>query len=151
MKIFQILKTDKTTQTIRAKFPVFVVTFQYGSEVCDVFEIKRIMSCIIQWEKHEINKPICQCFNCQSFGRSSNFCGKLSRRVKCNRLHTTQGCKKPTDKPAKYVSGGRTHTDSFTECPLTYTTNLLTRGIWKVKNVLPLKKYLLIIGKKKNM
>jgi len=119
VKIVQIIKRDKTTSTqiIRIKFPVRVVTFQYGTEFSDVFKIKRIMSCIIiQWEKHKINEPTRQCYNCQSFGRSSNFCGQLSRCVKCNQLSTTQECKKPTDNPANYVNCGRNHTDNFTKC-----------------------------------
>jgi hypothetical protein len=74
------------------------------------------MSCIIQREKHKINKPKRQCFNCQSSGRSSDFSGQLSRCVKCNQLRTTQECKKPTDNPANYVNCGRNHTDNFTEC-----------------------------------
>jgi hypothetical protein len=58
VKIVQIMETDKTTQIIIAKFPVFVVTFQHGTEVCDVFKIKRSMSYIIQLEKYKIKTPL---------------------------------------------------------------------------------------------
>ena len=36
-----------------------------------------------------------QCFNCQFFGHSSNYCGKPPRCVKCDQPHATKDCTKP--------------------------------------------------------
>jgi hypothetical protein len=47
VKISQIMKTDKTTQTLITKYPVFVVTFNPGTDVCEVLQIKKVCHCII--------------------------------------------------------------------------------------------------------
>ena len=47
-KIVRSMETDTITQTVIAEFTVSSLTFQHGTEVCDVFRIKRSMSCIIQ-------------------------------------------------------------------------------------------------------
>jgi hypothetical protein len=41
VKISQIRKTDKTTQTLVTKYPVFGVTFQPSADVCKVLQIKK--------------------------------------------------------------------------------------------------------------
>ena len=43
-------KTDKITQTLIAKCAVFVVTFQPGTDVRGVLQIKKVCHSIIQWE-----------------------------------------------------------------------------------------------------
>ena len=60
VKISQITKTDKATQTVITKYPMFVVTFQPGTDVCEVLVIKKVYHCIIQWEKYNSTKPVRQ-------------------------------------------------------------------------------------------
>jgi len=47
----KITKTDKATQTLITKYPVFVATFQPGTDVREVLQIEKGCRCIIQWEK----------------------------------------------------------------------------------------------------
>lgn len=48
VKISQITKTDKTTQTLITKYPVFVVTFQRSTNVREAKQIKKLCPCIIR-------------------------------------------------------------------------------------------------------
>jgi len=63
------------------KYPVSVVTFQPGTDTCEVLQIKTVCHSIIWWEKYKNIKPVCQCLNCQSFGHTFNFCGKPPKCV----------------------------------------------------------------------
>ena len=47
VKISQITKTDKITQTLLTKFPVLDVTFQPSTDVHEVLQIKKVCHCII--------------------------------------------------------------------------------------------------------
>jgi len=40
VKISQVTKTDKATQTLITEYPVFVVTFQSGTDIREVLQIK---------------------------------------------------------------------------------------------------------------
>ena len=95
VKISHIMRTDKATQTLITKYPVFVITFQTGTDVCEILQIKKVCHYITQWEKYKNNKPVCQFFNCQSFNLSSNFCGKSPKCVKCDQPHATRECNQP--------------------------------------------------------
>jgi len=117
VKISQIMKTDKTTQTLITKYPVLVVTFQPSNDVREALQIKKVCHCIIQWEKYKNTKPVGQCFNYQSFGHSSNFCGKPPKCVKRDQPHAMWECKKPIRMPPKCINCGGTHLANFTDCP----------------------------------
>ena len=117
VKISHIMKTDKATQTLITKYPVFVVTFQTSSDVCETLQIRKVCHYIIWWENYKNNKPVCQLFNCQSFDHSSNFCGKSPKCVKCDQPHPTQECKQPIGTPPKCVDCGGTHPANFTDRP----------------------------------
>jgi hypothetical protein len=117
VKISQITKTDKITQTMITKYPVFIVNFQPSSDVSEVLQIRKLCHCIIRWEKYKNIKPVHQCFNCQSFGHSSIFCGKPPKCVMCEQTHAKQECKKPIDLPPKCVNCGGAHPANFTDCP----------------------------------
>ena len=47
VKISHIMKTDKATQTLITKYPVFVVTFQTSSDVCETLQIRKVCHYII--------------------------------------------------------------------------------------------------------
>jgi len=58
-----------------------------------------------------------QCFNCQSFGHSSNFCGKPPKCVKCDLSHASKDCTKPASTPPKCTNCGGDHPANFSGCP----------------------------------
>jgi len=52
VKISQITKTDKVTQTLITKYPVFVVSFQPGTDINEVLQFKKVCHNIMRKEKH---------------------------------------------------------------------------------------------------
>jgi hypothetical protein len=91
-KIRQIVRTDKSTAQVQHKYLVFIVTFQTGTDLREVYKITNVCHCIVQWDKYKNPRPIQQCFKCQQFGHSSAYCGRPTRCVKCDKSHSTQDC-----------------------------------------------------------
>jgi hypothetical protein len=116
-RIFQLTKTDKEIREVVTKFPIFVLTFSPGTDIRLVLQIHKLCHCIVTWEKFQNSRPVRQCFNCQSFSHSSNYCGKPVKCVKCNQPHATNDCTKPTGAPPKCVNCGGEHPTKFSGCP----------------------------------
>jgi hypothetical protein len=47
VRIYQITKMDKSTRTITTRFPIFVITFQPGTDMRKVLQLRKICHCII--------------------------------------------------------------------------------------------------------
>jgi hypothetical protein len=60
---------------------------------------------------------VCQCFNCQSFGHSSNYCVKPAKCVKCDQPQAKKDCPKPTSALPKCVNCSGEHPANFSGCP----------------------------------
>ena len=108
---------DKLTRSVIKKYPIFVVTFKPGTDMLKVFRLRKLCHCIIRWEKFQNSRPIRQCFNCQSFGHSSNFCGRSPKCVKCDQQHASKDCTKPVGSLPKWVNCGGEHPANYTGCP----------------------------------
>jgi hypothetical protein len=81
-----------------------------------VLQIHKLCHCIVKWEKFKNSRPVQQCFNCQSFGHSSNFCSKPSKCVKCDQLHASKDCTKRVGTP-RNVSTASANSSNFSGCP----------------------------------
>jgi hypothetical protein len=57
-----------------------------------------------------------QCFNCQDYGHTQNYCHHPSRCVKCGEAHESDSCTKDHFSPAKCVHCSENHTASFKGC-----------------------------------
>lgn len=112
VKVSHIMKTDKATQTLITKYPVFVVTLQTGTDISEIQQIKKLCH-IIQWEKYKNSKSVCQCFNCQSFDHSSHFCGKppqvchmqsttWNARMQTKHWHASKMCQLQQSPPSQF-------------------------------------------------
>ena len=58
-----------------------------------------------------------QCFNCQSFGHSSNFCGKPPKCAKCDLSHASKDYTNPASTLQKCTNCGGDHPANFSGCP----------------------------------
>ena len=117
-KIQQISKIDKITRETITKYPTFVITFLPGTDKAKVLQVTRLCHCIVKWEKYKNTRPIQQCYNCQAFGHSSQYCGKQAKCVKCDQPHPTKNCTKSTDTAPKCTNCKGPHPANFTGCPI---------------------------------
>jgi hypothetical protein len=130
VRVTQLIKMDKTTNTVTTRYPIFVVTFQPGTDMREVLLLKKLCHCIGKWEKYKNSRPIRQCFDCQSFGHSSSFCGRPPRCVKCDQQHATKDCLKSAGSPPPrnvHTNCGGEYPENFTGCPQYIQLNYIQR------------------------
>jgi hypothetical protein len=99
---------------VTTKYPISMVTFQPKTDMRKVLQLHKLCHCIVEWEKYKNSRPIRQCFNCQSFGHSSTYCGRPPKCVKCDQLHASKDCTKPAGSPPKCINCGGKHPANFT-------------------------------------
>jgi hypothetical protein len=51
VRITQITKMDISTQTVITKYPIFVITFQPGTDMRKVLQLHKLCHCIIRYQK----------------------------------------------------------------------------------------------------
>jgi len=100
---------DKSTQWVIPKYPISMISFQPGTDMRQVLQLHKLCHCIIRWEKFKNSRPVRQCFNCQSFGHSSNFSSRPPKCVKRDQHHASKNCTKPASSPPKCVNCGDNH------------------------------------------
>lgn len=108
---------EKSTAQVLHKYPVYIVTFQTGTDLREVYKTTKVCHCIVQWKKYKSTRPIQQCYNCQQFGHSSAYCGRPAKCVKYDKSHATQDCQKPPSDPPKCVNCGGEHPANYSGCP----------------------------------
>lgn len=113
IKVTQI--TKKEDNKIIHAYPLFMVTFQKGTDYRTVFQHKKICYCLVQWEKIK-RSGVTQCYGCQSFGHIAQNCTRTVRCVICSEEHSTKNCPN-REKPPKCTNCGGTHAASFSQCP----------------------------------
>ena len=107
-----LLKTKKETA------PMYMVTFEKGTDLNEVRKIKTIYYVGIFWEKFRNRKGFTQCHNCQEFWHGSNECHRPPRCVKCNLEHKTSECQKQKGEMAYCVNcKDFGHRANSTVCP----------------------------------
>jgi len=124
VRVTQLKKIDKPTNTVLHRYPIFVVTFQPGTDTLKVLQLRKLCHCIVKWEKYRNSRPIRQCYNCQSFGHSSTFCGRPPKCVKCDQQHATKDCPKPTGSPQNAPTAGENTQLTSPVAPIYSTTQL---------------------------
>lgn len=112
-KVAQI--TKKENKTIIHAYPLFMVTFEKGTDFKTVIEHRKICYCLIQWEKIK-RSGTTQCYRCQSFGHIAQNCTKTPRCVICGQAHLTTTCENKGKTP-KCANCGGEHTASYSQCP----------------------------------
>ena len=58
VKVTQLTKTDTLTGTIINNYPIFVITFQPGTEIRKVLQLRKLCLSLIRWEKFHIHGPL---------------------------------------------------------------------------------------------
>jgi hypothetical protein len=52
LNIRQLVRMDKSTDTILVKYPVFIITFQSETAVTDIYKATTICHCKVRWERY---------------------------------------------------------------------------------------------------
>lgn len=98
--------------------PIIAVELSKDDKAKDIFNLTRLLYCVITVEPRRKNSDTPQCTNCQRIGHTKNYCHLPPRCVKCTKNHHYSQCtiKKDINKPACVNCGGE-HTANYRGCP----------------------------------
>ncbi|KAJ2948226.1 hypothetical protein O0L34_g10036 [Tuta absoluta] len=97
--------------------PMFIVELKTDPNNKTVYNVQRLLHCVISFEAFHQKRVIPQCGKCQSYGHTKKFCYKEPRCVKCAGAHLTQDCerKEKSDK-VLCVLGEGNHPANYKGC-----------------------------------
>uniref|UniRef100_A0A2S2NS45 Nucleic-acid-binding protein n=1 Tax=Schizaphis graminum TaxID=13262 RepID=A0A2S2NS45_SCHGA len=98
--------------------PIFFVDLDHNVNNNQIYNIKSLLNTKIVIEKpNKTTRGPPQCFNCQNFGHTVNYCRHPPRCVKCSEAHSSGSCTKDRSSPARCVHCSGDHTANFRGCP----------------------------------
>lgn len=71
---------------------------------------------IVTVEARRASRHVPQCYRCQRYGHTKNYCAMPPRCVKCKGNHLTNECSKPTSDPPQCVNCNDNHPANFRGC-----------------------------------
>ncbi|KAJ2937194.1 hypothetical protein O0L34_g18953 [Tuta absoluta] len=74
--------------------PMFIVELKTDPNNKTIYNVQRLLHCVISFEAFHQKRVIPQCGKCQSYGHTKKFCYKEPRCVKCAGAHLTQDCER---------------------------------------------------------
>jgi len=116
------VRSVMNARSIRTKepLPLFFVELNPSTKNKNIFNLTRLLRCVIKVEEPHRRTEIPQCTRCQSYGHTRGYCNYPPKCVKCAGDHKTDDCSKTRDQPAKCVLCGGAHPANYKGC-LTYT------------------------------
>lgn len=123
---------------------MFFVDLEPSNNNKNVYSLRHIDNGIITVEPVKKFNEMVQCYRCQEFGHTQNYCRKSFRCVKCSLSHPTSSCTKEKDTPPKCVHCQEVHTANYKGCAVYQklisrsrfaTTNKVTTSSQINKNV----------------
>lgn len=119
--------TKKEGDKIIHVYPLYVVSFEKGTEMKNIVSHKKVCYCIVQWERAKRSEHT-QCYRCQAFGHIAQNCTRTPRCVICGVDHYSKECTNK-DKPPCCANCGQDHAASFKMCPRRLNLNSNKRPI----------------------
>lgn len=111
IRVKQMIKKDNNI-----KLPLFVITFAVGTLKSQVFSIKYVCNCVIQWEAYRSNNPVVQCYKCQGFNHLAKNCYKKPKCFKCSLQHNTSECPVTSSDNYKCANCEKSHAANNKSC-----------------------------------
>lgn len=81
-----------------------------------IFKIEKLCHAIVRIEPRKNNQNIPQCFRCQRYGHTKNYCNMEFRCVKCSGNHHYKDCTKANDTPPTCVNCNESHPANYRGC-----------------------------------
>lgn len=96
----------------------YLVSFSADTNLRNVLQINNIGHLRIKWEQFVKKFNYVQCYRCQSYGHTQNYCGAKPNCVKCAGPHNTKECNivERNNNP-KCSNCGGSHTANYSQCP----------------------------------
>ncbi|KAI5706794.1 hypothetical protein M8J75_011374 [Diaphorina citri] len=118
-KVFKIMRIRN-----KDKSPIPVVSiylYKNHDKNKDIFDLTRLFNCVVAVEPKRKIYDIPQCYNCQRYGHTKNYCKLKIRCMKCAGNHPSKDCNQ-SNEVVKCINCGESHQSNFKGCE--HYTNL---------------------------
>ena len=109
---------EKDKESEGTENPIYLGTFQSGTNINDIRKVQHIYRARVRWEKFYHKTGVTQCHRCQEFVHGSSACYQPAKCVKCQEKHFTEQCNKPTGTKPYCVNCGNDHRANSRVCPV---------------------------------
>lgn len=110
------MKNKKTNKPL----PIHFVNLELKNNNKNIYDVKYLHNVRINFEpvKNRVKREdrIVQCFRCQKFGHTKNYCYHPPRCVKCGQDHLTADCQKGNETPASCALCLEDHPANYKGC-----------------------------------
>lgn len=96
--------------------PLFFVDQEPNDNNKEIYNLKRLLSTVIEVEPPRKKKEIPQCFRCQKYGHTKSYCTNPFYCVKCAENHPSNTCDKSRDIPPKCTLCDGSHPANYKGC-----------------------------------
>lgn len=111
-----IIKVNRLLNKNRTNSLVVAVELVNNDEAKNIFKIEKLCYAIVRIEPRKHGNNIPQCYRCQQYGHTKNYCQMEPRCVKCDGNHFYKNCTKPEDAPPKCVNCKMAHPANYRGC-----------------------------------
>lgn len=111
-----VTKVTRLLNREKKPYPICAIELTRNEKANDIFKLERILHSIVIIENRRKPRDLPQCYRCQRFGHTKNYCALDPRCVKCEGNHLTTLCTKQSDLPPKCVNCGQDHPANFRGC-----------------------------------
>lgn len=124
LKDFPIIKITRLINKDKKPLPICAVDLTSNDDAKEIFKVNELYYTIVKVETRR-KTSVQQCFRCQNFGHTRNYCHLSPRCVKCTDNHLTSECQKRQNDPPICANCGEHHPANFRGCSsyLTYIEN----------------------------
>lgn len=124
---FPILKITRLLHKNRKPTLVVAVELNNNENGKKIFQLNQICNALVRVEPRKTNESIPQCFRCQRYGHTRNYCQMEFRCVKCLGNHYYKECTKTPDIPPTCVNCNENHPANYKGCKH-YINQIKTRN-----------------------
>lgn len=112
---FKIYKLKRIENKEKSPIPVVsMYLFKNHDANKDIFNLNRLFNCVVSVESKRQTHTIPQCFNCQRYGHTRNYCKQIARCMKCAGNHSSSNCNQSDNLVC--ANCGENHTSAFKGC-----------------------------------
>lgn len=111
-----IIKITRLVNKEKYPIPLCAIDLTPCEKAKEIFKIKEISKAIVTVEMRRKPNNVPQCYNCQRFGHTKNYCSLKPRCVKCGEQHNHTQCTKNKADPPKCANCDGPHPSNYRGC-----------------------------------
>lgn len=116
LKKLPVQKITRLLNKEKHPLPIVVVDLTPEEDAKEILNLNRLAYAVVTVEQRRKTQNIPQCYRCQRYGHTKNYCQLEYRCVKCLGNHFYKDCPKNPNTPPTCVNCGEHHSANFRGC-----------------------------------